>query len=325
MNPDLQIVFAGTPEISSVVLKNLLEYFQVTSVITQPDRPCGRGKKIQVSKVKELAIQHKIEVLQPQSLQNNNEILDKINTIKPDFIIVVAYGLIIPKKLLELPKYGCINIHVSLLPQLRGAAPIQRAIINGESITGVTIMRMDEGLDTGDILLSQAIPIDECDTSGSLHNKLAQLGSQLIIKYLNNFQSIAAQKQPDTNVSYAEKIEKHEALINWHENATIIWRKIRGFNPAPGSFSFLSQQLIKIWSARVAKLTHTNIAGTIIKFNENSLQVACGDNTVLDITELQPSGKNKQTAKQFYLGHHKVIGMIFSTNPCHYENPQGSW
>ena len=312
MNTNLKIVFAGTPEISSVVLKKLLEHFQINLVLTQPDRPRGRGKKVQVSPVKELVLQHSIEILQPQSLRHNNEILDKIKALMPDFIIVVAYGLIIPKQLLEIPKYGCVNIHVSLLPKLRGAAPIQRAIINGESITGVTIMQMDEGLDTGDILLTQEIVIDNCDTSASLHDKLAQLGSKLIVEYLDNFQSIIPQKQLELNVSYAHKIEKHEALINWYEDATTIWRKIRGFNPAPGSFSFLNGQLIKIWRAKVSQSTHKGAVGTVLQFDVDSLQIACGNNTVLGITELQPAGKNKQTAKQFYLGHSKVVGEVFS-------------
>ncbi|MFN8771133.1 MAG: methionyl-tRNA formyltransferase [Neisseriaceae bacterium] len=314
MNNELKIVFAGTPLISKVILENILTKYKVDLVLTQPDRPKGRGKKIQPSPVKELALEQNIEILQPQSLKNNNIDLEKIRALNPDIMIVVAYGILLPVELLKIPRLGCVNIHMSLLPKLRGAAPIQRSIINGDDKTGVTIMQMDKGLDTGDILLQEEMLINDTDTSEILHNKLARLGSKLIAEYLYNYPSIKPIKQSTSGISYAHKIDKNEACINWNDNAKSIWYKIRGFNPSPGCYTYLDGQLIKIWQASIETKQHTKQPGTILEFSNDAICVACGNGTTLEITILQKSGKNRQTSKQFYIGHPNLIGAIFLSN-----------
>lgn len=309
----MKIVFAGTPEIAKIVLANILEQFKVSMVLTQPDRPKGRGNKVQFSPVKQLALEHKIELLQPENLKYSGQAtLDKISILAPDIIVVVAYGLILPKNLLMIPRLGCINMHVSLLPKLRGAAPIQRAIINGEQVTGVTIIQMDEGMDSGDILLQQQISIDNNDNSGSLHLKLANIGSKMITEYLNNYNVIPPRKQAEDIITYAPKIEKHEANINWQDNATLIWRKIRGFNPSPGCFSKLNNQIVKIWQAKIGRGITKHTPGTIIRCDIDIIHIACGQGTILEVLELQLAGKNKQTAQQFINGYPGLTNMRFS-------------
>lgn len=317
MSKPLKIIFAGTPEISRHILENLLtKGFQVDLVLTQPDRPKGRGNKITQSPVKELALANNIEVIQPQSFKAIDDsgiaAIEKIKSINPDIMIVVAYGIILPKSVLSIPLLGCVNIHVSLLPRLRGAAPIQRAVIEGDSTTGVTIMQMDIGLDTGDILLQREILIDKNDSSGDLHDKLAILGADMIVEYLNNYQSIKPVAQGDQGVTYAHKIEKAEAKINWNESASIIERKIRGYNPAPGAFSFLDNNLFKVWRAEISSsVNKKSLPGTIIEVTKDGIVVVCGENTAITITQLQVPGKTKQSARDYILGYPDIVGKVF--------------
>ena len=307
----LKIVFAGTPEIARSVLATLLQSHLVELVLTQPDKPSGRGKKVSYGVVKQLALEHGIEVLQPLKLKDNQQLLAKIASIKPDIMIVVAYGMILPAQVLNLPRLGCVNIHVSLLPRWRGAAPIQRAIIAGDAITGVTIMQMDSGMDTGGILLQESIAIASNDTSGVIHDKLAILSGSLILDYLANYKQIKPSPQPTTGVSYANKIDKSEALINWHELAEVIERKIRGFNPFPGMYTRLNGEIVKIWQAKLSNSTSNSQAGTIIDISNGVVSVTCGQKTVLHLCELQLAGKNRQLAQQFINGKpdliHKVL------------------
>ncbi len=313
MTNRLKIIFAGTPEISAFVLQQILLQYHVDLVLTQPDRPSGRGKKITFSAVKNIALESNIEILQPISLKNNQVDIDKIRDVNPDIIIVLAYGLILPKEVLNIPPLGCVNIHVSLLPKWRGAAPIQRAIIAGDDITGVTIMRMDEGLDTGDVLLQESIKIEDTDTSGSLHNALAKLGSKLILNYLKEYTSIAPKSQSINNISYAKKIDKSEAQINWQEDALTISRKIRGFNPSPGCYTYLNGKILKIWHSSPGDNNSTEKYGIIIDVSNSCITITCGSNTTLKVHELQIEGKNKQSAKQFITGHVDLLGTNLTT------------
>ena len=318
MNKILKIVFAGTPEIAKTVLENILASgFKIELVLTQPDRPANRGKQITMSPVKELAIGHNIEIFQPESFKNNHEAIDKIRQLQPDIMVVVAYGLILPKELLEVPRLGCVNIHVSLLPAYRGAAPIQRVILNGEKSTGVTIMQMDAGMDTGAILMQQQIAIENKETAKALHDKLASFGAQMIVDYLSNYNKYTLTPQSADGISYAPKIEKSEAKINWDEDAIIIERKIRGFNPTPGCFTHLDGELIKIWQAEVVSkpistIHCTNTPGTIIRADNQGMIVLCGNNSVLLITELQQAGGKRQAASQYIIGHAHLVNKIFT-------------
>ena len=312
MSKDLKIVFAGTPEIASTVLAKLIdEKFNIDLVLTKVDRPSGRGQKITMSSVKELALKHSIPILQPLSFKTDTETLDAIKELKPDVMIVVAYGLIIPKSLLDIPKYGCINIHVSLLPRYRGAAPIQRAVLNGDKTTGVTIMQMDSGLDTGDIILQEEIEISKTDTSGILHDKLAVLGSEMVIKYLNNIDNVTRTPQDNISVTYADKIDKSEAQLDWALDAKILDRNIRGYNPHPGCFTYLDGKLIKVWLAEILNNTSNKQPGTIIKADKNGLAVSCGNGSVILIKELQDSGKSRQLVSQYIQGRNGLEGKIF--------------
>ncbi len=309
----LKIVFAGTPEIARNILIDIIEAgFSVDLILTTPDRPAGRGQKIAFSPVKQFALDCNIPVEQPLSFKKNFDIIEKITNLNPDIIIVIAYGLILPKALLNIPKLGCVNIHVSLLPRWRGAAPIQRAIVAGDKLSGVTLIQMDEGLDTGDVLIKKELLIKDGETSGELSNRLTILGKEIIIEYLQNYNSIKPYKQDNVGVTYAAKIEKKEAKIAWHEPAKIIMRKINGFNPFPGSFSFLDKEFIKIWRAKATELTTSKTEGSIIGIDELGFYVACGENSVLIVTELQESGKKRQFANQYIQGHKDIINKKFS-------------
>lgn len=311
MQQSLKIIFAGTPEISKIALARMLSAgFKVDLVLTQMDRPAGRGKKISMSPVKELALEHGIEVFQPISLKKQADALEKIRSVQADILVVLAYGLILPQELLDIPRLGCVNIHVSLLPHLRGAAPIQRAIIAGDRQSGITIMQMDKGLDTGDILLQQAVDIAEYETSGSLHDRLAILGADMLIDYLNNYEKIKPVKQDNAQATYAHKIDKIEAQINYLEDAVIIEQKIRGFNPIPGCFTYLAGQRLIVWSAEVVEQNTNLPSGTIIGHTHGDILVACGNNSVLKVTELQLAGRNRQSARQFILGYGDLTGKL---------------
>ena len=296
----MRIIFAGTPDISAQVLKDLLETqkdnknFEVIATLTQPDRPKGRGRVLSASPVKELSIEHKIPVYQPENLKNQ-EIIDILNNLNPDLILVIAYGLIVPQNILDLPKHGCWNIHVSLLPKWRGAAPIQRAIEAGDDKTGVTIMQMDKGLDTGDILLQKTCNIEQDDTSESLYKKLAKLSAPAALETLDKLQNnnLNSVSQDDNQKTIAPKLSKEEANINWNTPAKIINQKIRAFNPWPVAQTSIDSIVIRIYNSEVIDNINNKdfLSGQIIEFNkDNGLLIKCLDSQ-LKVTHVQLPGK----------------------------------
>lgn len=290
MTNPLKIVFAGTPDFAAEHMKGLLDAgFNVVAAYTQPDRPAGRGKKLQPSAVKLLALEHDIPVLQPENFKQATD-QQVLADLKPDLMVVVAYGLLLPKAVLDIPRLGCINVHGSLLPLWRGAAPIQRSIWAGDVETGVTIMQMDEGLDTGDMLVKRSIPITPEDTSASLYQKLAQLGPQALVDTLTQFSSLIPEKQDDSKATYAKKLNKEEALIDWHQSAEQLERNIRAFNPWPFAYFEVEGQRIKVWQANVTDKKATGQVGEILDANKTGIYVQTGQG-VLVLTSLQTPGK----------------------------------
>jgi methionyl-tRNA formyltransferase len=317
----LRVIFAGTPEFARVALERLdAAGFAIPLVLTQPDRPAGRGMKLQPSPVKQFAQAHGIAVAQPRSLRLDGKYpedaraaRDAIETARADVMVVAAYGLILPRWVLQAPRLGCMNIHASLLPRWRGAAPIHRAIEAGDAETGVTIMQMDEGLDTGDMLLAERVAIASDDTTGSLHDKLAALGGRLIVEALE----IAAcgglkrTPQPAAGVTYASKIEKAESAIDWAQPAGVIARRVRAFNPAPGATATLRGETVKLWRAGAIAGRGSVAPGTIVAVDERGVGVACGDGGRLEITELQRAGGKRLAAADFLRGFPLQAGMRF--------------
>ncbi|HXH55011.1 MAG TPA: methionyl-tRNA formyltransferase [Gammaproteobacteria bacterium] len=292
----MRIVFAGTPEFAVQPLKALLHSkHSVIAVFTQPDRPAGRGQTLHQSPVKALGQLHHIPVYQPNRLKNSEE-QAKLLELQPDLLIVVAYGLLLPKTILDIPKFGCINIHASLLPRWRGAAPIQHAVLAGDKMTGICTMQMDEGLDTGDILLRIPCTITPQETSKTLHDKLATLGAVALLETLEKLEknALVPEKQDPATATIATKISKADAKIDWQESAEVIDRKIRAFNPWPVAFAELSGQTIRIWSAKTnltATVNHKIKPGAIIEIHKDSMDIATGDG-VLTLLEMQlPGGK----------------------------------
>ena len=292
----LKVIFAGTPEFAATHLEAVLEsHHQVCAVYTQPDRPAGRGQKLTASPVKLIAQESDITVYQPETLKADEQ-QNLLASLEADLMIVVAYGIILPKTILETPRLGCINVHASLLPRWRGAAPIQRAIEAGDDKTGITIMQMDEGLDTGDMLMTRSLTINDEDTSGSLHDRLMQLGSETLLEALDKLsnQSLIATAQDNAMANYAKKLSKNEGAINWSNGANTIIRKIHAFNPWPGCFVTQNQQKLKIVATLASDIlssnTSTLINGTIINADKKGIEVACGVGSIL-ITSLQMPGK----------------------------------
>ncbi|MGK3144503.1 methionyl-tRNA formyltransferase [Pantoea sp. C2G6] len=297
MSAPLKIIFAGTPDFAARHLDALLaSEHQVVGVFTQPDRPAGRGNKLTPGPVKTLALAHDIPVFQPKSLRpEENQQL--VADLQADVMVVVAYGLILPKAVLDMPRLGCINVHGSLLPRWRGAAPIQRALWAGDSETGVTIMQMDVGLDTGDMLHKLACPITATDTSATLYDKLAQLGPQGLLDTLALLATRQAspEKQDETLANYAEKLSKEEARLDWTLSAAQLERCIRAFNPWPMSFFTIDDQPVKVWQATV--LPHRDLPpGQIISADKQGIQVATAQG-VLNLLQLQPAGKKPMSAQ----------------------------
>jgi methionyl-tRNA formyltransferase len=310
----LRIAFAGTPDFAAIHLRALLASasdtgHQVVAVYTQPDRPAGRGKKLAASPVKTLAQEYDIPVFQPQTLRTR-EAQREFAALNVDIFIVVAYGLLIPQEVLDTPKYGCINVHASLLPRWRGAAPIQRAIEAGDRETGITIMQMDIGLDTGDMLNRVRCPIDPEETGGSLHDKLAALGAPAMLKTLADIASgtLKAEKQDNSQSCYAHKISKEEAAIDWSLSAQIIGRKVRAFNPFPVTFTQLNGQPLRIWSARVADQSTPASPGTLIRCDGNGVEIACGEGSLI-ITQAQLAGKKPMAVGDIIRGNPKLFSV----------------
>lgn len=298
MSEKLRIIFAGTPDFAARHLDALLSSeHQIVGVFTQPDRPAGRGKKLMPSPVKVLAEEKGLPVFQPASLrpQDNQQLVADLNA---DIMVVVAYGLILPKTVLEMPRLGCINVHGSLLPRWRGAAPIQRSLWAGDSETGVTIMQMDVGLDTGDMLYKLSCPITAEDTSATLYDKLAQLGPQGLIETLQQLAEGRAQPQvqDETLATYAEKLSKEEARIDWSLSACELERCIRAFNPWPMSYLMIDEQPVKVWKASALDIQSDAAPGTIIDATKLGIQVATGEG-VLNLESLQPAGKKAMSAQ----------------------------
>jgi len=288
----LNIIFAGTPDFAARHLQALLNsQHNVIGVYTQPDRPAGRGKKLTASPVKELAIANNIPVFQPGSLRKEPA-QQELAALNADIMVVVAYGLILPKVVLDTPRLGCINVHGSILPRWRGAAPIQRALWAGDKETGVTIMQMDVGLDTGDMLLKTYLPIEDNDTSASLYEKLAEQGPIALLQALEGLTNgtLAAEKQDEALANYAEKLSKEEARLDWNKSAKQLWQEVRAFNPWPVSYFEHQGNTIKVWQAHVSETISTAAPGTIISASKRGIEVAT-TNGVLTLLSMQLPGK----------------------------------
>ena len=294
----MKILFAGTPAFAAAALEALLlDGHEVPLVLTQPDRPAGRGLKSQSSAVKQLAQARQLAIAQPDSLKDES-VIAQLAAVGADAMVVAAYGLILPKSVLELPRLGCLNIHASLLPHWRGAAPIQRAILAGDRETGVTIMQMDAGLDTGAMLLKQAIPIADDDNAQTLHDKLAVLGAQLIVRVLH--EQPAAVAQDPAQASYAAKITKGEARIDWARPAEELARAVRAYNPMPGAYTTWQGQPLKLWRAEAITAAPAK-PGTILRADGQGIVVATGDGALL-LHELQRAGSKRLAAASFLAG-----------------------
>lgn len=303
MTTPLRIIFAGTPDFAARHLQALLDSeHEVIAAYTQPDRPAGRGQQLQPSAVKQLALKHNIPVYQPKSLKKTPAQAE-LAALNADVMVVVAYGLILPQVVLDTPRLGCINVHGSLLPRWRGAAPIQRAIWAGDKETGVTIMQMDAGLDTGDMLSIVSCPIAADDTSASLYDKLAQLGPVALIDALSQLPALQqrAEKQQDALANYADKLSKEEALLDFSKPAIALEREIRAFNPWPVSYLTLAQGQVKVWQAFAESAQGSAAAGTVIRADKTGIYIACSEG-VLRITQLQPPGKKPMSAADFLNG-----------------------
>lgn len=303
MTSSLRIIFAGTPDFAARHLQALIaSEHQVVAVYTQPDRPAGRGQQLQPSAVKQLAQQHNIAVYQPKSLKKAPAQAE-LAALNADLMVVVAYGLILPQVVLDSPRLGCINVHGSLLPRWRGAAPIQRAIWAGDTETGITIMQMDAGLDTGAMLSKVSCAIEDNDTSASLYEKLAVLGPQALLAALQQLRALQqkAQLQDDSLANYAEKLHKDEALLDFNKSAFALQREIRAFNPWPVSYISLTQGNIKIWQANVGSSDTDKAPGTVLSADKHGVAIACAQGQLL-ITLLQPPGKKAMSAADFLNG-----------------------
>ncbi len=321
--PGLKLAFAGTPEFARVALAALVEAgHQVALVLTQPDRPAGRGLKLQASPVKQFALTHGLAVAQPRSLRLDGKYPDDAAAAQAllhsggfDAMVVAAYGLILPQWVLDTPRLGCFNIHASLLPRWRGAAPIHRAIEAGDHTTGVTIMQMDAGLDTGDLLLTQSLPIEETATTASLHDALASLGATLMLQTLQQAAKgeLQAQPQPQQGISYASKVDKAEATLDWRRPAPELARQVRAFNPNPVATTLLNGEPLKVWAAHAAERVDAAPAvqpeyGTILAVDAMGIAVAAM-NSVLVLTEIQRAGGRRLALADFLRGFALTPGM----------------
>lgn len=309
----MKLIFAGTPRFAAVALDALLAAgHEACAVLTQPDRPAGRGMKLTPSPVKALASRHGLPVLQPSTLRDP-AMQAELRALGADALVVVAYGLILPQAVLDAASRGAYNIHASLLPRWRGAAPIQRALLAGDRETGVCIMRMDAGLDTGPVLLREAIAITDDDTAGTLHDRLAALGARLVIETLARLDSLTPQPQPEEGVTYATKIARHEAQIDWSEPAESVWRKIRAFDPAPGAHAGLNGERIKMFAAHLDRPC-SETPGTVLTADDEGVLVAASGR-VLRVLELQRAGGRRLGAAEFLRGLPLHAGQRFTALP----------
>ena len=301
----------GTPDFSVGALKALAENgYEIAGVVTQPDKPRGRGKASSMTPVKEAALELGLTVYQPSRVREQS-FMDTVRALNPDVIVVSAFGQIIPKALLELPRYGCVNIHASLLPKYRGAAPIQWAVMDGEQISGVTIMQMDEGLDTGDMLAKTEVPLEPDETGGSLFDKLSRAGAELLIRTLPALEqgTLTPEKQPlESPTAYARMIRKEDGRIDWNLEAEAIERRIRGLNPWPSAYTELTGKILKIWRAEVLPKESGQTPGTVTEAGKGGFCVQTGKG-VLRLLEVQLEGKKRMDAQAFLRGFHAAPGM----------------
>ena len=307
----MKVIFAGTPDFAAAALKAIATAgFEIPLVLTQPDRPKGRGMQLAPPPVKQAALELGLRVAQPEKLRNNAEALQMLKEVEADVMVVAAYGLILPQDVLDTPKHGCLNIHASLLPRWRGAAPIQRAIEAGDAETGVCIMQMDIGLDTGDVVSEHRYAIQPTDTANEVHDALMNLGAAAIVADLQQLKAegrLKSVKQPEEGVTYAQKLSKEEARINWNESAAVIERKIRAFNPVPAAWVEYQGKPMKIWRAEV--VAQQGRAGEVLSCSSDGLIVACGE-SALKITQLQPSGSKRMDIAAFASGHTVEAGTV---------------
>lgn len=315
-NMGLKIVFAGTPDFADMILKTLLNHgHEIQAVFTQPDRPAGRGKKIQMSPVKQTALAHNLPTYQPVNFKSETSV-EILRALEPDLMLVVAYGLILPKAVLSIPKMGCLNVHASLLPRWRGAAPIQRAIIAGDKVTGISIMAMDEGLDTGPIYSTKDCAISENDTGQSLHDKLAYIGADALLKTLNELEKnpVTPRPQDKTGITYAHKLNKNEARISWQNSADAIAKQVRAFNPWPIAFTQIEKTIVRVWGATISQEEAAFAKpGKILSLGNDGISVATNKGT-LTLSKLQMPGKKPCHAAELARGYPSLfnIGGCFS-------------
>ncbi len=307
----MRIVYMGTPDIAATILKRLLEGpDEVVLVVTQPDRPKGRGGKLACPPVKEVALEAGLPVFQPERLREPGA-FETIAAAEPDMIVVAAFGQLLPKAILELPRLGCINVHASLLPKYRGAAPIQWAILDGEEETGITIMYMNEGLDTGDILLQRSIPIDREETGGSLHDKLAVLGADALMEAIPQLVegTLPPVPQGEMTTAYAKQLNKHMGRLDFTQPAVVLERYIRGLNPWPCAYTSINGLNVKVWKAEALSggATSEYVPGQVVDVGKDCFDVLTGDG-VLRILELQPEGKKRMTADAYLRGYAMNVG-----------------
>jgi len=306
----LSVVFAGTPEFSVPALRALIaSEHRVVAVYTQPDRPAGRGRQLAASAVKQCAVEHGIPVEQPVTLRDASAVAT-LASYQPDVMVVVAYGLLLPRDVLSIPAHGCVNIHASLLPRWRGAAPIHRAVLAGDAMTGVAIMQMEAGLDTGPVLIERTTPIDARDTAASLHDRLAAMGADALIEALRGLPagSIVPRTQPEAGVTYAAKIRKEEAQIDWRQPAEYIDRQVRAFNPWPVAQTEVRGTQLRVWSAELVDQTTGAVPGTVIGADAKGIRVATGRG-VIALTQLQLAGRRAMSAAEL-LNAHPLEGVV---------------
>lgn len=310
----MKIVYMGTPDFAVAPLRAMVEAgYEIAGVVTQPDKPKGRGKTLMPTPVKEEALKHNVTVYQPEKVRDP-EFLDILKGIGPDIIVVAAFGQIIPKVILEMPEFGCINIHASLLPKYRGAAPIQQAVIDGEKESGVTIMKMAPGIDTGDMISRTVVELSPEETGGTLFDKLAQAGAQLLVQTLPSIfdRSAVYEKQPkDSPTPYAAMISKQMGLMDFGRSAQELERLVRGLNPWPSAYTFLKGRTLKVWKSRIDAGNSSAEPGTVIEADKEGIHVACGSG-ILILTELQLEGKKRMEAEAFLRGFKVEKGTKFT-------------
>ena len=307
----MKIVFMGTPEFAVPCLQKIIdEGHEVLAVVTQPDKPKGRGKKLAMPPVKELALKYNIDVYQPVKAREDS-FVEKLKEINPELIVVVAFGQILPKSILDIPKFGCVNVHASLLPKYRGAAPLNWVIINGEEKTGVTTMYMDVGLDTGDMILKSEIPLDDEITAGELHDKMMVQGAEVLKDTIDLISKGEAprEKQNDEETCYSPIMDKSLGNIDWSKSATDIHNLIRGVNPWPSSYTTYDKQTMKIWKTKVLDKLSEKTPGTILSVDKNGIEVSTGDK-VLQISEIQMSGKKRMIVSEYIKGNDISTGIV---------------